>query len=296
MNIVRAMVENPDELLNPGAFGPGAIIRLQSGAAEAGPFSNETTTPLVAGTRTYLLYDPDGGVSTWYRFRYEDSGGSFASEWGDVFQSGTEEGGLLCSLYDVKQALGETDSTHEEELAELIGEVTTDIIGHTGRRFIRWPLTGTTTVVLDVPRSGRVLRIPQGIASLTTLEIASESQPESGGTYTTADAADWMLRPAAYDRLAGWPATEIVIRDNATGPVTEFSAGYNAARLTGALGWDDVPADIAAIARRAVVRRFKNRGAATVNRGGDPQDIMARWTLSLEEARKLNWYRVPVAG
>ena len=296
MNVVRVTVENPDELLNTSAYGAGAIVRLQSGSAEAGPFVNEATAPIVAGTRSYTLYDTDGATSAWYRTRYENAGGTITSDWSEAFQAGAEEAGGICSLYDVKQALNETGAEHDEELAELIGEVTADLAGHTGRRFVRSPLSGTTTVVMDVELGGRCLRVPQGIASLTALEVASESQPETGGTYTTVATTDWMLRPAAHDRLAGWPATEIVIRDNATGAVTEFTAGYNAARLTVALGWDRVPADISGIGRRAVVRRFKNRGAATVNRGGDPTDVMARWTFSLEEWRKINWYRIPVAG
>lgn len=296
MNVVRVTVENADELLNAAAYGAGAIVRLQSSATETGAYANEATASLVSGTRIYTLFDTDGANATWYRTRYENAGGTLTSDWSDVFQAGTEEAGGICSLYDVKQALNETGTQYDEELTELIREVTDDLIGYTGRRFVRSPLAGTTTIVMDVERCGRVLRIPQGIASLTTLEVASESQPETGGTYTTVAAADWMLRPAAHDRMAGWPATEIVIRDNATGAVTEFTEGFNAARLAIALGWDRVPSDIGGIARRAVVRRFKNRGAATVNRGGDPTDIMARWTFSLEEWRKVNWYRIPVAG
>ena len=295
-NVIRVHVDGVDDLLNAGMYGAGAIVRVHTAATETGVFANVGTAALVSGTQTYTIYHTTGIASDWYRTRYENVGGTTLSDWSEAFQAGAEEAGGICSLYDVKQALNETGAEHDEELAELIGEVTADLAGHTGRRFVRSPLSGTTTVVMDVELGGRCLRVPQGIASLTALEVASESQPETGGTYTTVATTDWMLRPAAHDRLAGWPATEIVIRDNATGAVTEFTAGYNAARLTVALGWDRVPADISGIGRRAVVRRFKNRGAATVNRGGDPTDVMARWTFSLEEWRKINWYRIPVAG
>ena len=43
--------------------------------------------------------------------------------------------------------------------------------------------------------TGRVLTVPKGIATATTLEVAAQSQPESGGTFTTVTAADWFLRP-----------------------------------------------------------------------------------------------------
>lgn len=294
-NYVRVTVENADELLLVGMYGANAVIRVQS-SADGVTFGDLGTIPLVSGTRVFAIAHTAGAVGTWYRSRYESSTGTNTSDWSDAWQAAGEEAGGLCSIYDVKQALNETGTEYDEELAELIGEITADFTVYTGRRFVRSPLSGTTTLVLDVPRSGRVLRVPQGIAALTTLEVASESQPETGGTYTTATAADWMLRPAAHDRLGGWPATEIVIRDNATGPVTEFTAGYNAIRAVIALGWDRVPPDLSGIARRGVVRRFKNRGAATVNRGGDPQDVAARWTLSLEDQRRLDWYRNPVSG
>lgn len=297
-NVVRITVDAVEDLLNAGMFGVGAILRLQSSALEAGPFADETSAPLVAGQRIYTLYDPDGASTAWYRTRYENAGGTSTSDWSAVFQAGAEDAGGICSLYDVKQRLtiAATDTANDEDLAELITEVTTDIIGHTGRRFVRLPLAGDSTFLFDVARDTREFRIPRGIATATQVEVATTSQPESGGTYTVVSTADWMLRPVAHERDAGWPATQIVIRDNPSGAVPYFYAGRNVVRLTGALGWDTVPADISGIAQRAVVRRWKNRGAATVNRGGDPTDVMARWTFSLEEQRKLDWYRVREAG
>ena len=292
-NAVRISVDGADDLLNASMYGAGAVVRVQSATTETGTYASVGTAALVSGTRIYVVYHTAGTSTDWYRTRYESSGGAITSDWSAAFQVGPEEAGGLCSLYDVKQALNETGTTYDEEIQSLIDEFTADVQEWTRRRFVRYPLAGTTTVVLDVPRSGRALRIPQGIATLTTLEVATESQPGSGGTYTTATASDWMLRPASHDRLGGWPATEIVIRDNATGPVSTFFAGRNAARLSGAaLGWDRVPPTVSGIARRAIVRRFKNRGAASVNRGGDPSDINARWTLSLEDQRRLEWYRL----
>ena len=97
-NRISVFVEEPDALLNAGMYGTGAIVRLQSGTAEAGPFANESTAALVAGQRAYTLYDADGVASTWYRTRYENAGGTVTSDWSAVFQVGGEAAGYLCSL------------------------------------------------------------------------------------------------------------------------------------------------------------------------------------------------------
>lgn len=288
---VTITTDDPDALLHASMYGTGAVIRLHSSTTETGTYASVGTAALVSGIRAYTIYDTAGTTTTWYRSRYENSGATVVSDWSTSFQVG-ESG--ICSLADVRQRLGitsATDTASDEELLEFIAEVTADITGYTGRRFVRSPLAGTSTFLFDVSESSRTLWVPQGIANLTTLEIATTSQPESGGTYTTATSTDYMLRPVTHERAAGWPATRIVFRDGATGPVTAFSAGHNTVRVTGALGWATVPADVAGIAQRAVVRRFKNRGAATVNRGGDPSDVSVRWTFSLEEQRKLDWYR-----
>jgi len=293
-NQLKLTAENADELLNASAYGPAAVIQVQSGAAEAGPFSDDGTVALVAGTRLYTHYDADGTSSTWYRSRFENAAGTTTSDWSAVFQVGAEEAGRICSLYDVTQRLTGTVSANDQELlAEFIAEATTDIQGHTSRRFVRSPLSGTSTFLFDVERDSRTLRVAQGIASLTQLEVATTSQPESGGTYSVVAAADWFLRPTSHERDAGWPATSVVIRDNATGAVPQFHGGYNAVRLTAALGWPSVPADIAGLAVNAVIRRFQARGSGVATALGSEEfgTRILRW-VSPEEREKLDWYRV----
>jgi len=293
-NQLKLTAENADELLNAGAYGAGAVIQVQSGTAEAGPFADDGTVALVSGTRLYTYYDADGTSSTWYRTRFENAAGTTASDWATAFQVGSEEAGRICSLYDVTQRLTGTVSANDQELLlEFIAEATTDIQGYTSRRFVRSPLSGSSTFLFDVATVSRTLWVPQGIATLTTLEVATTSQPETGGTYTTAAAADWFLRPTAHERDSGWPATRIVIRDNPTGAVPQFYVGYNVVRLTGALGWASVPADIAGLAVNAVIRRYQARGSGVATALGS-EDFGARilrW-VSPEEREKLDWYRV----
>ena len=290
-NLVRISVDGSEDLLNASMYNAGAVVRLHSAATEAGAYASVGAASIVVGTRIYTIFDANGTVSTWYRTRYEDAGGVTVSDWSASFQAGPEEGNGVCSLYDVKQALSiaATDTGSDEELLELIGEITQDIIGWTGRRFVRMPLSGSSTFLFDIDQTANVLQIPQGIAAMTQLEVASGSQPETGGTYSVLASTEWMLRPTAHERSIGWPATSIVL-----GEGSWFYPGRNTVRITGALGWATVPADIAGMAKRAVARRFKNRGAATVGRSGDATDIGARWTFSIEEVRRLSDYRGPV--
>ena len=70
-NIVRIHVDNPDELLDPGAYDAGALIRTQSAATEGGAFANlsgtgsDPTLTIASGQQAYLAYDPNGIATTW---------------------------------------------------------------------------------------------------------------------------------------------------------------------------------------------------------------------------------------
>lgn len=255
-NLVRVYVDGVDDLLNAGMYDAGAIVRLQSCATEAGVYANESTASLVSGTASYTLYDADGASTTWYRTRYENVGGTVTSDWSAVFQVGAETAGYLCSLYDVKQRLGipATTTTYDEELGELIRQVTAEIERTTGCDF-----TGDrsdTTYVLDVPETSRELRVTRGIQSVTTLSLATTDQPQSGGTYTAV--TDYLLRPQPADRgYLSEPATRIVFPDSGN----YFTAGYNTVQLVGRLGWAAVPPEIERIAATAVVAQHMTKGS-----------------------------------
>ena len=256
-NLLRLYVEEVDELLSASMYDAGAIIRVQSCATETGVFTNETTAALVAATTAYTAYDSDGTSTTWYRTRYENSGGTITSDWSDPFQVGGEEAGYLCSLTDVKQRLGIDTSvvTYDEELAELIRQVTAEI-----ERMTNCDFTGDrsdNTYVLDVEEAGRTLFVDRGVQSVTTLSIATSDQAQTGGTYTAV--TDYLLRPMPAERdWSGAPATRIVF------PTTSgnyFYAGYNTVSLVGKLGWAEVPPEVARIAATAVVAQHMTKGS-----------------------------------
>jgi hypothetical protein len=282
-NILTLTVEQTDEILNTGAYGAGAVMRVQAATTEDGVYADVSgtgstpTVAIVAGTRSYAGYDPAGTSSTWYRTRLENVGGTRLSvDWtGDAlwaekpghapFQVAPEGSGLICSLWDVKQALGITDTSEDEDLIERIRQVGDEIHQMTGRLFVRTPASGVDTFLFDVDRHGhrtRTLRVPKGIAALTTVELATTSQPGTGGTYATVASADWMLRPLEGDRTVGWPATRLELSDYSG---TYFYGGHNVVRLTGALGFETVPYSVQGIAQRAVIGSFLSKASAGVS-------------------------------
>jgi hypothetical protein len=263
-NSLTLTVEEPDRIRSVGMYDTSALMRLQSSATEAGAFADVTgtgstpTVAVLAGVRSYDGYDPAGTVSTWYRTRFENVGGTRTSDWSPAFQVAPEGSGLICSLWDVKQDLGETGTTNDELILEKIRQVGGEIMSKTGRLFTRTPASGTTTYLFDVTGWSNTLCVPKGIAAASTLEVATSSQPESGGTYATVTTAEWFLRPTIADRTYGWPATEIVISDLSA---SRFYPGYNIVRVTMALGFDTVPYDIQGIAQRAVVGSYLSKGS-----------------------------------
>lgn len=267
-NILSLTVENPDELRNSGAYDTGALMRLQSATTEAGSYADLAgtgSTPtilIVAATRSYTGYDPAGTSSTWYRTRYENTGGTRLSDWSASFQAGDETAGLICSVDDVEQELagGALTANEVENVIEKIRQVTTAIEGMTGRWFVPRPLSGTTTYRVSTTGLQRI-RMSKGIRSLTTLGYARTNQPATGGTYTTIDPASWYLDPPEMDRDAGWPATGIVLASQ----TLRFASANFGAELTGQFGWAAVPYDIQGVAIRAVVRRYIGKAGGGVS-------------------------------
>ena len=299
-NILKLLVENPDEILNAGAYEAGAIIRLQTATTETGTYADVAgtgstpTTAILAAIRIYTGYDPAGATSSWYRTRFENSGATRLSDWVAPYQIGSEEAGELCSLYDVRQRLesnGATlSNTEQEQVIEYGRQVTSYIQGYTGRRFARRPSSGTTTFLFDVAYASRTLWVPKGIAEASLLEVATQT----GGAFTTVTAADWFLDPPATGRDHGWPATRISISDVTSGTVSQFYVGKRVVRVTMAEGWASVPHDIANIALTLVVASFRERassGGDAVTVGIDGERRYER-ALSYKDRMLLDWYRV----
>ena len=293
-NMVRVLVDGVDDLLNAGMYDAGAVVQVQSCATETGVFVDLATAALVSGTNAYSIYDVNGASSTWYRTRYENAGGTVTSAWSDPFQVGGEQAGYLCSLYDVKQRLGIADSvvTHDEELGSLIRAVSAEIERQTGCDFTGD--RGDRTYTFDVEEASQTLWVSRGIQSITTLGIATESQPDTGGSFTTATATTYGLRPLESERdHLGEPARRVVFLDTGT----YFYAGYSTVQITGRLGWAEVPPEVERIAAGAVVSQWMTKGSEGPRAlvGPDGRTTILR-DISPADWSTLMSFRVPVIG
>ena len=294
-NMVRVLVDGVDDLLNAGMYDAGAVVQVQSCATETGVFTDLGTVALVSGTNAYTIYDPNGSESTWYRTRYENAGGTVTSAWSDPFQVGGEQAGYLCSLYDVKQRLGIADSvtTNDEELLSLIRAVSAEIERATGCDFTGDRSDGTYT--FDIPYTTNTLWVDRGIQTITTLGTATESQPDTAGTYTTATATTYGLRPLLSERdHLGEPARRVVFFDTSG---AYFYAGYSTVQIVGRLGWAEVPPEVERIAAGAVVAQWMTKGSEGPRAlvGPDGRTTILR-DISPADWSTLMSFKTPVVG
>lgn len=290
-NVVRVYVENPDEILNAGHSGAGAVVQLQSSATEAGTYADVTTAAIVTAIRAYTIYDAAGSSTTWYRTRYETSGGTGTSDWSAVFQIGAT---TYCSLDDVKQRLQRTaDTTDDELFAEYINEATDYMRGYIGRDLLDTGLIYTFDG-LDTVRGRRCLLIPRGVRSLSLLETAAST----GSSFSTVTAGDYFLRPTAQERTPGWPATELWLSD-VSGSLSTFPSGYDNVRLTGTFGFASVPLRVEEVALNLVVRMYASRQAGQadlIGAGSDGGSPMVSTFLSRRDRDTLDMFRIVNVG
>lgn len=292
-NTLRLTVENPEELLNAGAYGAGAVIRLQTATTQAGAYADVTgtgstpTLALAAGTYNYPAYDPTSTSTAWYRTRFENAGATRLSDWSAAFQVGT---GGYTSLYNVKQDLDKapTDSTADELLLDYIAEATDYIRGYTSRDFDTTSGTFTFDGYSSIYR-GRCLLIPRGVQSISLLEVAANT----GGSFSTISSPNYVLRPSVQERTPGWPATEVWMTDIPVGSALAFfPRGIDNIRVTGVLGFG-VPARIEGVARRIVVRAYASRQAGQndmVGSGGGAGDPIVSQFLSKRDREVLDGF------
>lgn len=285
----------------PATEGPINRIQIERSATGGGSgYSNIGSVTLTTGELDYTYYDVNGDASSWYRWYPSNAANTFPTspnrEYSTEIQPGDPGAGLLCSLGDVKQRIGikTSDDASDELLTEIIGQVSTDIIGMTGRMFARTPSSGTTTYCEDVACTGRELRLPEGIATATALEVATSSQPDTGGTYTVVPTTEWVLRERSSTSGYIGAATRIVLLDTSS---SVFTMGYNTVRWTGAKGFDPTPSWVRGIAIRASVRYWQSRGSGIIQAQGS-DDFAGRLLPGMpkDDRDKLTWASVVTFG
>lgn len=157
----------------------------------------------------------------------------------------------LTNLDAVKRQLGIdfTDLVDDAWLAEAVGSVSAMIETETGRWLA--PRRAKTVVFDGAASDGYCIAVPRGIASVTSVGVATSDQPDDGsGTYTTV--TDTPRIRGASDTLAAGTRIEFATAVLPT-------SGYSRIKVTGNFGEPRTPARVAELATLAVVRAFLAR-------------------------------------
>lgn len=249
---VDVYLEDPAAILAVGAFGAGALIRIESASAVGGPFT-EIGTIAVTTTQVqpFTYWDSAGAASSWYRWRVSNSGNTVFSPYSAAFQ-GTSPTDVASS--DSYATLGDLmplfktkpGASQYARLNALLRTATAEIIEElTGRDYFRHPASGTESWYVDLATLRRrgedpsIAHVHDGIVSIDTLELSDDG----GSTFSTITAGDYYLRgsdPASDASMpAGEPAFHLVF--TGLGSQTTFPRGRRVGRFTGARGWPAVP-------------------------------------------------------
>jgi hypothetical protein len=252
---VDVWLPDPASVLATGAFGAGALVRLERAASIAGSYAEVTTLPIVATTVSYTYWDAGGSTSSYYRWRVSNAGASAFSDYSDPFVGTNPAASVFPTSYaSLDRLLGmfSTAPTQPRKLArlgELLGTATQQLIEACGGRdYFLHPSTGVDTAWYETlperPRGmtafdRQVLHVHDGIVSLAQLEISLDF----GSTYQVVSTSDYVLRgedPSSDAPIpTGEPYFHVVL--SPFGSTIAFPRGTKTIRPTGLRGWATVP-------------------------------------------------------
>ena len=218
-----------DELRDRGA---GAKIEIQrdTTSAFAAP-TDLTDVPLVLGQEAYEVFDATGSTSNWYRFRLNNSGETLPSAWSDPFRAGDNV--AYATVESLREYLGLTGIAKDNLLADLLLDASRYIDMEVGHDFRRHPATSGTEVRTYTTDGGNLLKVPEGIVSLTQVRLAVYS----GGSYSTLAGSDWALYPTEV--MPDETYRGVVLSD--LGTYRDWYTALDGAELTGVFGYTTVP-------------------------------------------------------
>lgn len=253
------LTQDPAVLRGAGAFGVGAVVRLERSATQTGTFAEVAFQAVAAGTYRYTFWD-SGDNTMWYRWRVaSDDTGSPAST--SLYSAPFQGIDPVSSSAPVSYAvlgdllpLFETTPNQSRfpRLDSLLQIATAEVIEQCGGRdYFRHPAVGTTTWVLDGIDGSDVLHAHEGLISVSLLELSFDG----GLTYVPVTATDYVLRGDSPYLGEPPPAGEpyFHIRFTGFGSYVVFQQGVQAIRLTGARGWAAWPT----VLREATVERAR---------------------------------------
>jgi hypothetical protein len=230
---LRVTVLGTTELLDPSAYGAGALLRWESSPTEGGSYAEGGSVPLVAGQSLYDIWDAAGTPGVWYKTRVSDAAAATFSPYSDPQEGGTSD--AYASLEDVL-ALFNTPvkEARHSRLESLLATTAEEINEELGRDYFRHPaVSGTETRTFNNARYGSVICVHSGVVSLDSLEV--RAGPTS--TYETVDPTDIQLEPLNPD--LGRPYDHIRLLGVVSRLV--FPVGSAGLRATGVFGWATPP-------------------------------------------------------
>ena len=194
---------------------------------------------------------------------------------------------------NVKSRLGITTSDHDATLSKMCDEVNTYIESVTRRAI---GSSSVTNQLIDgygihIQSGGYVIDYPPGIRSITTLE----ARLTTDGSYSTIPSSDYFIRPEEPFRTPGWPGFAIYLTDipSSGNSVPSLQGAFDAVRLTGGIGWAQMPADLRGSAEVAVSRAWRAKEAGYQDDSGVDElgEITVSRFLSAHDYRIIRRYR-----
>jgi hypothetical protein len=258
---VDIWLPDPASVLATGAFGAGALVRLERAATVGGVYAEVTTIAIVATTPQYTYWDATGSASSWYRWRVSNSGGTVLSDYSDPFAGTSPAATVFPTSYATLDRLLGMFNTRPANVAriarlgQLLGTATQQLIEACGGRdYFMHPSSGVATPWYASQNASRrdrlgILCAHDGIVSIDTLETS-----DPGGSFATVTAGDYVLRGEDPYSDAPVPAGEPYFHVVFTGlgSTSTFPRGTNLIRPTGVRGWATVPETLVeATAQRA---------------------------------------------
>lgn len=260
---VEVSVNDAGALLAAGGYGPGALLAVERAPAADGPWTAVSTTPLVAGTNAYTVWDPSGDPATsWYRSRVTNADATETSAWSEPVRATSLR--AYASVEDLEELLPRLASGTPRDrnvLADCLVRASAVIDARAGRDFYRHPqVSGEETRLYSPRTTGRRLTIPEGLVSASLVEVATYS----GGTFTSIAGVYVILRPLL--RATDEPYWYIDL-SRGSADLLSFYSGDETVRVTGVFGFERVPA----IVRGGTLALAREMASTILTTGGSPR-------------------------
>ena len=287
MQQITVFVPDPAGILDSSAFGAGALLRWENGAAIGGPFTEQGTRAITIGTSAYIFWDPTGTPATWYRTRYSDAGGALFSDYSAPFGPQPD---AYCTVLDVKQRMsggvpvqsGAFDEVLNDaiiEVSDLINGEVRNIRGQ-GEGWSFLPKLPTTSRYTGRQGGSSLLLIDDSVA----VSAVAILDPVGVVTQTLIPGTDYLTQP-----MNSLPITGIILT---RGWWPWYPGGVQVTRTPG-YGLT-TPYNVRGVAIQEVIRSYRGGQAGEDDRLGMSPfgSVIVSKALLQSSMRMLNRYRL----